>query len=573
MKKLWLFLVISIFLYSCDNTINEHIFTPPSQRNLLKTLPYVAECDLNRGSVEINPLQHIWNIKLVFSHRMDTASVEENTGVYVLKGLENGSDVLGEKMPVKKVKWDYDNTVMIYTVQLEWGKRFVLKISKDARDVYGNHLDGRVGMGCRKDDDFKDEPSDFFSPPFEVGGADDVKGLDNGNRTPWGGITFSPFVEEFRVIHFYSYSGYPRDGDFLSMDAVYGKGVVLYPESTSFYVRFNIPSRSKINPSTFSLSLTSSFNDEGIPLLFYDKNSNMWTDVKNLEPFNEIWVKPATYLSPSTIYAFEINFAEDLYHIMFTDGKEDADDVYRIFIASSYDPSAPKIPPSPMLIPWCDDNYLCFAVPLGGLFHYIDESTIPSIYTCGTVFISSNGGIPVQRTAVYNPDNSLIFTSKIKDTMGRPLDTDGDGIEGGIFRTYIRADGIPILEMIDEPNDTFLQAFHLEGTCPSLTSTIPAWDTDYYSFEVETTSTVRIFTKGDEFHYVNTGIRLYSADGNLISQDLDSGGLIPLCSENCDAGITALLEPGIYYIEVYPQYPPIWTELTPPLYSLTVCRE
>lgn len=564
-------LLVLITTLSCENTVSTKFFPPIFERNGVRTLPYVAGCDIERRSVEIDPFFHIWNIKIVFSHRMDTVSVEENTGVYILKGLKDGTDLLGDKMPVEKITWDYDNTVMIYTVKLTWGKKFVLKISKDAKDVFGNQLDGRVSFGCRKDDDFKNEPADFYSVPFEVGGTEDVKGLEDGTQTPWGGITYSPFIEEIHILHFYSWKGAPKDEDFLSMDALYGKGIVLYPESTSFYVKFRVPSGSKIDPLTLSISLAEYPDGWTIPLQFYDEDSGIWTDVHNLSPLKEVWVRPATYLTPSTIYAFEVKFAKDLYNISFTDGREDEDDIYRIFITSSYKPSTPTIPPSVLVIPWCDKDYLCFAIPSGGLFHYIDEDTLLPSYTYGTVFISIPGGVPVQRTAVYDPQNSIIFTSVIKDLSGRYLDTDADGVEGGIFRSYIQSKKIPFLKMEDEPNDTFLQAFPLDGTCPTISATIPAWDTDFYSFELEATSTVQIFTQSDEFHHVNTAIRLYSEDGNLISQDLDSGELISVCQEYCDAGLSLTLDPGLFYIEVYPQYPPLWNEYNPPTYILSFC--
>lgn len=544
--------------------------------------PYVVECVTERENAEIDPYSHTWRIKVTFSRKMERASVEENTAVWETDGLKEGEYNLIREVPPQEIIWDYDDRVMFYTVNLSWGKWFVMKIKSNARDAYGNRIDGRVSYGARADDDFSDEPSDFYSLPFRVGGASTaIPLLKEGISTPIPyRLTYSPFIQRITLFHRESIEAFWNDNSYLSLDGMFGKGIIVYPESLSFSISFKIPSGRRMLAKTLSARLMEEGGKEEIPLFFRDDLSPDWKEFPDeLSSFLTLQIKVCTTLKPSRIYRLEINTEErltDELGIPFVDLNDDRDNIYSLFFATAPLPFSSPVPPSLTIFPLSPGRFT-FAVPGGGLIHRVALEGIERKVSGGRIIageehVSSPNQphTPSLRTVIKSTGLSpLYFLDEIADENGlHHLDTDGDGIDGGKFRRFISSEVIPFLEDPTEPDDTIFQAYPLSLTssCEIHERFLPAWDTDFFSFSLSLTSTTDILTQGR----TDTAIALFR-DGEKLKDDLDSGNSLPSCPDICDAGISTVLSPGNYYIQIVPQYPPRWDEWNPPSYRLIVC--
>ncbi len=564
MKRIF---AIILLLTACESLKEEEAIFPQIQgRN--EEPPYVVECETERGNAEIDPYAHIWKIKIRFSKSMDKESVEKNILVGEADGLKEGvNNIVNEIIP-KEISWDYDGTVMFLTIQLYWGKWFFIKIGKEAKDIYGNFLDGRVSKGSRPDDDFSSSPSDFYSLPFRVGGASTtVPLLKEGIMTPLPGrFTYSPFIEKVKIFHRKEVDGFFRDNSYISLDGMYGKGIILYPDEVSFTIFFKVPSKGKISAPTFSAKILDLSKNKEIPLLFRNESTGEWFEYPDeLSDFTSISIKSET-LEPSTFYMLKINTDEKLsdeYGIKFVDLQEDEDNLYALYFATSPIPFSSPVPPSLLLFSLSEGVY-SFIVPDGGLFHRIDlENLYQKIKTDKLLsygeelFPSPNAPhTPTLRT-VFRGD-AIEFSDQISAGDER-LDTDGDGISGGRFRKSISSTSIPVLLDPYEPDDTIFQAYPLSLTssCEENERLLPAWDTDFFSFSLEVTSTVSI----SNLNGIDIAIRLYDENLKPLKEDIKG------------EGVSDEIPPGKYYIQVVPQYPPLWNEYNPPFYILKVCNQ
>jgi len=558
-----------ILLIGCESLEREHTVFP-GLKGRTGEPPYVAECLTERKNVEIDPYLHIWKLKIKFSKSMDRASVEKNTWVYETKGLKDGVNSIANEIKPVEITWDYDGTVMYYTVQLSWGKWFFLKIGKEAKDIYGNFLDGRVSKGARPDDDFSSEPSDFYSLPFRVGGAStEVPLLKEGVSTPVPyRLTFSPFINKIKIFHKKeNVELFFKDNSYLSLDGMYGKGIIVYPGEVSFTLTFTVPSKGKISAQSFSASITDILRNKKIPLLFRNDLTGEWFEYpEDLSDFTSVSIKPKI-LEPSTLYRLEVNLdgrLSDTYGIKFVDLSDDEDSTYTLYFATSPLPFSSPVPPSLLLISLSEGTY-SFVLPDGGLFHRIDlQSLYDKIRTENLLdygeeaFPSPNPPHTPTIRSVLKAESVVYFSDEIS-AGNYHLDTDGDGIGGGIFRKSISSTSIPILTDPFEPDDTVFQAYPLSLTssCEEVERLLPAWDTDFFSFSLESTSTVHVF----KVDGIDIATRILDEKGETVIEDIKGDG------------IEAEISQGRYYIQTIPQYPPLWDEHNPPFYILKVCLQ
>lgn len=562
------FFISIIFLMGCESLKSEKVSFPEVIHKGGEP-PYVMECMTERENVEIDPYSHIWKIRVEFSRIMDTSSVEKNTAVYETDGLKEGMNNIVDEVKPREVSWDYDGTVMFYTVQLSWGKWYFLKIGKEAKDLYGNSLDGRSSKGARADDDFSSEPSDFYSLPFRVGGAStSVPLLKGGINTPVPyRLTYSPFIEKVQIFHKEEIEErFFEDNFYLSLDGMYGKGIIVYPEEVSFTFFFKVPSKEKISAESFSAKVFDLSREKEIPLLFRDESTGEWFENQDeISDFVSVTVKSKVHLEPLKVYKLEVNpdgKTSDKYGIRFVDLSDDEDNTYRLYFATCSIPFTSPIPPSPLLISLSEGTN-SILIPNGGLFHRIN---LENLYD----WVRSERPISYGEEAFPSPNtphtptimtllksDGIIYFSDEFIAGNYPLDTDGDGIGGGIFRKSILSRNIPILTDPYEPDDTIFQAYPLTLTsCEEVERTLPAWDTDFFSFAAEITSTVNISEEG-----IDIAIKIYDENGGTIGEERD------------EQNLSKDIPPGRYYIQVLPLYPPRWDEYNPPIYTLMVCLE
>jgi len=561
MKKVLIFLIL---LAGCESLKMEGTVFP-GLTGSSEEPPYVVECMAERGNVEIDPYSHIWKIKVKFSKSMDKASVEKNTGVYETDGLKEGVNNIVNKVKPIEITWDYDGTVMYYTVQLSWGKWFFLKIGKEAKDVFGNFLDGRISKGARPDDDFSSEPSDFYSLPFRVGGASTtVPLLKGGIHTPIPyRLTYSPFIDKIKISNKKEIEGFFEDNSYLSLDGMYGRGIIVYPDEVSFTLTFTVPSKGKISAESFSASITDLTGNKKIPLLFRNELTGEWFEYpEELSDFTSVSIKPKI-LEPSTLYKLEVNIdgrLSDTYGIKFVDLNDDEDSTYALYFTTSPVPFSSPVPPSLLLISLSEGSY-SFVLPDGGLFQKIDLEGLHDKISSETpfdygeeIFPSPNPPHTPTIRSVVKADGIVYFSDEIS-AGNYMLDTDGDGIGGSTFRKSISSVSVPILIDTYEPDDTVFQAYPLSSPCEAQERLLPAWDTDFFSFVLETTSPVHI----SKIDGIDIAVRILDEEGETVKEDINGGG------------IDAEISPGTYYIQVIPQYPPMWNEDNPPFYILNFC--